>query len=136
MPIYFNDNFKPREPGDVERFASAEALLSRLEPWIIEEPHLVFNERGVILRLEPLLSGSCCCPVDLKLSWVVWRFWRWGVELIEASAMHEICADEAGEGEDAADRLGGLLCDAQQEVGDKGDGDLDAHGVLGAAEEV
>ena len=50
--------------------------------------------------------------------------------------MHEIGADEAGEGERAAGEVLCGLSQAQQQEGDEGDGDLDAHGILGGAEEV
>ena len=50
--------------------------------------------------------------------------------------MHEILEHEADEGERALDdRLVGLG-DAQQEKGDQGDRDLDAHGIFGRAEEM
>ena len=66
--------------------------------------------------------------------------WRDGLgrseQGVEGSSMHEIRADEAGEGERAVDDLGGVLSEAQDEEGDEGYGDLDAHGVLGSAEEV
>src|SRR3990172_12098435 len=50
--------------------------------------------------------------------------------------MHEIGANQTGEGERAAEDSSGGLSEEKQKESDKGDGDLDTHGVLGSAEEV
>ena len=61
----------------------------------------------------------------------------WGAgEVVDASAVHEVGADQSGEGERAVDGSLSGLGQAQQQEGDEGDGDLDAHGVLTGAEEV
>src|SRR5215208_5521738 len=84
----------------------------------------------------PRLSGSVGFPLEGQLSWIE-RGWRYGFEeAVEASAVHQIGADEAGEGERARDRLLCRLGDAQQQEGDQGDGDLDPHGVFAGAEKV
>ena len=70
------------------------------------------------------------------MSWIANDGWGGIEEGIERSPVHEIDADEAGEGERAFDGFGGLLSEPQDEEGDEGDGDLNAHGVLGGPEEV
>ena len=57
-------------------------------------------------------------------------------ESVDTSPVHEVGADESGEGERCFD--GGLcgLCDAEEQEGDKSDGNLDAQGVLAGAEKV
>ncbi len=57
-------------------------------------------------------------------------------EAVEAPAMHQIGADETGEGEWAGD---GFLCGlrhAQQQEGDQGNGDMDGDGIFAGAEEA
>lgn len=50
--------------------------------------------------------------------------------------MHEIGADEPCEGEGSVDDFDGVLGEFEQEIGDQGDGDLDGHGIFGAADEM
>ena len=50
--------------------------------------------------------------------------------------VHEIGADEAGESKWAFDALLCRLGNAEQQVGDQGYGQLDAHSVLAGAEEL
>ena len=50
--------------------------------------------------------------------------------------MHQIGADEAGEGERAFDGVLSGLGETQQHEGDQRHGDLEAHGVLAGADEV
>ena len=50
--------------------------------------------------------------------------------------MHEIGAEEADESEEAGDAALGGMGHAQEHEGDEGDGDLNAHGVLGGSEEA
>jgi hypothetical protein len=86
--------------------------------------------------LDPRLSGLAEVPLDCQLSWIS-RQRRLGVdEAIEAAAVHQVEAHEAGEGERAGDRLLPGLSQTQQQEGDQGDGDLDAHGVFASAEEA
>jgi hypothetical protein len=49
--------------------------------------------------------------------------------------MHEVGSHQTGEHQRAADRGLGLLRQSQQQKGDQGDRDLDAHRILGGAEE-
>jgi hypothetical protein len=67
----------------------------------------------------------------------VGKDWRFGIEqAIERSAMHQIEADQAGEGERAGDGLLPGLSQPQQQKGDQRDRDLDAHGILAEAEKA
>ena len=50
--------------------------------------------------------------------------------------MHEVCADQPGEGERAIDDSVGIVGDAQQQKSDQCDRDLNANCVLGGAEEM
>ena len=50
--------------------------------------------------------------------------------------MHDVGAHEPGEGESAVDSFVDAVSEAQDEESDQGDGDLSAHGVLAATEEV
>src|SRR5579863_6846628 len=85
---------------------------------------------------SPRLSGSCGVPLERQLIRIV-RGWRFACEqTIEAAAVHQIGADEAGEGERAGNRLLGCLRHAQQQKSDQRDGDLDAYGVVAGAEEA
>ena len=91
---------------------------------------------GRIAGLDPRLSGLGRSEIEGELSGVATTWWEWFEEGIERSPVHEVGADEAGEGERAVDARGGLLSQTQHQEGDESDGDLDAHGVLGSAEEV
>ena len=51
-------------------------------------------------------------------------------------SMHEIICDQAGECKEALDAVLYSVSGAQEQECDQCDGDLDAHGVLGCAEEV
>lgn len=57
-------------------------------------------------------------------------------EAVERSSMHEIICDQAGECKEALDAVLYSVSGAQEQECDQCDGDLDAHGVLGCAEEV
>jgi len=57
-------------------------------------------------------------------------------QLIDAAAVHQVGADDAGEGERAFDGVLGGLGETQQHEGDQRHGDLDAYGVLADADEV
>ena len=50
--------------------------------------------------------------------------------------MHEVAAHESNEFEEAALFMGQLVQGVQQQVGDQGDGDLDADGVLRAPRRI
>src|SRR5713226_3601020 len=54
----------------------------------------------------------------------------------DISLMHEVDADEAGEGERAGYGLLGGLGQSQDQEGDEGDGDLNTNGILGSSEEA
>src|SRR5438093_904591 len=84
---------------------------------------------------SPLLSGSDWAPWEQHLRWVEDR-WRFGgEESVEGPAMHQVGADEAGEGERAGDGVLRGLGHAQQQKGDQGDGDLDLHGIFAGPKE-
>jgi hypothetical protein len=57
------------------------------------------------------------------------RVWRIE-EAVEGPSMHEVGAHETGESERAADGFGEGLCEADEQIGNEGDGDLDADGIL------
>jgi hypothetical protein len=61
---------------------------------------------------------------------------RRSIELVEAPTMHDVGFDEPREGQRTANGGLQLLRHAQQQEGDQGDGDLDADGVVGGAEEA
>ena len=64
-------------------------------------------------------------PLERQLKWVELRG-RLGFEqAIEALAVHQVGADQAGEGEQAGDGLLRRLGQAQQQKGNQRDGDLD-----------
>lgn len=82
----------------------------------------------VIRGLAPLVSGST--EVEGHLPFVEALRWRrLGFEGVNGALVHEVETHESGEGERLVD--GGLsgLCGAQEEIGDQGDKDLDAHGI-------
>jgi hypothetical protein len=82
------------------------------------------------------LSGLVLVPLECQLNRVEIG-WRFGFEkTIQATAMHQIGADQSGEDERAVD---GLLCclrETEQQKRDQRDGDLDAHGIFGGAEKA
>src|SRR5215208_7283622 len=94
-------------------------------------PHLV-----VMPGSSPRLSGLDWSEAEVELSGISDDGWRGIEEGIERSSVHEVGSDEAGEGEWAFDSFGGGVSEAQQQEGDEGDGDLDAHGIFGSPEEV
>ena len=57
-------------------------------------------------------------------------------EAVDALSVHEVGAQEACEGERGFDGSPGGLCEAEEQPGAQGDGDLYAHGILADAEEV
>ena len=64
---------------------------------------------------------------------------RKGLDLeqaVEASAVHEVGVHEPGEGERTDDGALRRLREAKQQESDECHGDLNAHGVLGGAEEA
>jgi hypothetical protein len=60
----------------------------------------------------------------------------WSGQLVEFASMREIGANEPCESEWTFDGCLGRLGQAQQQIGDQGDGDLDVHGILVASREV
>ena len=50
-------------------------------------------------------------------------------EVVDRSEVHQICAHEAGEYEEACDCGLRGVCQAQQQIDDEGDGDVGAHGT-------
>jgi hypothetical protein len=74
--------------------------------------------------------------LECELIVVSERFGWVADEAVDASSVHEVGTHEAGELEGAWNGLLVILSPAQEQEGDEGDGDLDAHGVLGGSEEV
>jgi hypothetical protein len=85
---------------------------------------------------SPRLSGLDWLPLDRELSWVLGRR-RFGIEEpVEAPAVHQVDANQAGEGERAGDAFLPGLGEAEQQKGDQRDGDLEANGVFADAEKA
>lgn len=84
----------------------------------------------------PRLSGSGRVPLEPQLSRIERRRRLDLEQVVEAPAVHQIGADEPGEGERAGDRVLRCLGHAQQQKGDQGDGDLDAYGVFAGADKA
>jgi hypothetical protein len=57
-------------------------------------------------------------------------------EAVGSAAVHEVGANEPGEGQRARDGFLGRLSEAEQQEGSERAGDLDAHGILGGSEEA
>jgi hypothetical protein len=85
---------------------------------------------------SPRVSGLDWVPLERQLSRIERRRRLDLKQTVEAPAMHQIGAHEPGEGEWAGDRVLRCLSHAQQQKGDQGDGDLDAHGVFAGAEKA
>src|SRR5437879_2890529 len=85
---------------------------------------------------RPRLSGLGWLPLDRQLSWVLRRR-RFGIEEpVEASAMHQVDAHQAGESEWTGDAFLPGLGQPEQQKGDQCDGDLDTHGVFADAKKA
>src|SRR5215469_15431063 len=78
------------------------------------------------------VSGPC----ELHLAWAEMRRKLDVEQAVELPAVHEVGADQPGEGERAGDCFLGCLSEAKEQESDQGDGDLDADGILGGAEEA
>jgi hypothetical protein len=78
---------------------------------------------------SPRLSGSRLVQAELERPGVERRGRRRISESSRVPSVHEIGAHESNEFEEAALFMGQLVQGAQQ-VGDQGDGDLDADGVF------
>ena len=83
-----------------------------------------------------VLADTVCCSYEGELIVVDRDGWRRLEKGGEVTAVHEIGAYQPGEGERAVDGLLDGLGETEQQEGDQGDGDLDAHGILGGAEET
>src|SRR5260221_10410878 len=79
---------------------------------------------------------SCRRPLEFDLRGVLWWSGLGLKQLVDASAMHQIEAHQAGKGERAESAFLRGLGEAQQEEGDEGDGDLNAHGIFAGADEL
>ena len=85
---------------------------------------------------HPLLSGLSCIEAESELS-SVFGGWRWrSCEVVYRSLVHKVQADQAGECQAARDRILGLVCGAQDQIGDQRGEDLDGDGILRGAEEA
>src|SRR3974390_1308726 len=84
---------------------------------------------------SPRLSGSAGGERKSELSRASRRDRSWLGEATDRPSMHEVGADGAGEGERGLDDNLSLLRQAQEQEGDERHGELDADGVLAAAEE-
>src|SRR5260370_7341353 len=61
---------------------------------------------------------------------------RWMEEIIDRAAVHEIGADQSGKDERSVNAFLWGLGQTQQQEGDERDGNLDAYGILGGANET
>lgn len=68
-------------------------------------------------------------PLERALIWIS-DLWFGFEQVVEASAVHQVGADEAGERQRALHGFLGGLREAEQQEGDQRHGDLDAHGIL------
>src|SRR5271154_7629196 len=69
--------------------------------------------------------------------WLVWPWSGNGFEKVsDGAAVHEVCADERGEGERAGDEFGSVVGQSQQQECDQRDRNLNANRVFGSSEEV
>ncbi|WP_405127736.1 hypothetical protein A4A59_004855 [Rhizobium leguminosarum] len=91
---------------------------------------------SVILGLEPLLSGLNSCPFQHELLLACYFIGRWFEEGVGSSSVHEVGTHQTGEGEWTLDGVLVGLRHAQEQEGDEGDGNLDAHGIFGCAKEM
>src|SRR5258708_4313195 len=96
----------------------------------------VYQKILVMPGLDPRLSGSVLVPLDRELSGVEDRAGFGLEEAVDAPAVHEIDADQSGEGAGTLDAFLHGLGEAQHQEGDERDRDLDAHGILGSADEA
>jgi len=51
MIYLVNESFRPEEPGDVEVFASRDAIALEYEWWFAKEPHLIVDTHGQTYKL-------------------------------------------------------------------------------------
>src|SRR5664279_4656821 len=65
-------------------------------------------------------------------------FWRRRrlEEIADRSSLHEVCADEPGEGERTFDNFVSLMGKTQKHESNQRNCNLDPHGILGSSEEV
>jgi len=64
MTFYVNENINPLVPGDVQRFPDMATLLKELEPWYVDEPHLVFDETFCVWKLKAARKGLTLIQTD------------------------------------------------------------------------
>src|SRR6266436_2077403 len=94
------------------------------------------NLSCVMPRFKPRLSGSCIPPVYGELARVNrWKSWLL-TEQGEVFAMHQVDPHESNEFEEAVLCLRHLLQQVKEQKGDQCHGDLNAHGILGATDEM
>src|SRR6266853_6558077 len=92
--------------------------------------------RKVLTATLPLASGSCIPPVYGELARVNrWKSWLL-TEPGEVFAMHQVDPHESNEFEEAVLCLRHLLQQVKEQKGDQCHGDLNAHGILGATDEM
>ena len=78
------------------------------------------------------MSGLSWREIECHLPSVVWRGRLWGSQGVDGPSVHEIEAHEPCELDRFADGVLAGLGGFEDEVGDQGDEDLDAHGIFGA----
>src|SRR5208282_5765378 len=91
---------------------------------------------AVMAAFTPRLSGSCRAPLDLCLPRVSNGWDRDLKQSVDGAPVHQIGADEAGEGGRSGDGTLPGMSEPQQQERDERNRDLDADGVLGGAEEA
>src|SRR5271163_3897389 len=66
------------------------------------------------------------------------RLWgrRWSEQVGDGAVVHQVCADQGGEGEQAGDDSVGVVGEAQQHERDQRDCNLNANGIFRGSKEV
>lgn len=68
MTFYLNENIDPLLAGDVECFPDKVSLLKELEPWFVDEPHIVFDENFCVWKLKAIRKGLTLVKTETILA--------------------------------------------------------------------
>ena len=129
-PVFARSAGARRKPSEGGRWVSARHC--RMDTRLADERSYPRHGRTCSTGLSGLNSPD----IEAQLAGILDAWWRLFEEAVERSSMHEIICDQAGECKAALDAVLYSVSGAQEQECDQCDGDLDAHGVLGCAEEV
>src|SRR5664279_2263628 len=90
----------------------------------------------VMAGLDPRLSGLFLTYTEAQLANVVDGRRRGVDQVVDGAAVHEVGADQSGEGKRTFVNFLGYLSKAEQQEGDQCNDDLDADRILVGADEV